>query len=168
MKYTTIINENIFEIEISGDGKLTINGEERDTDFLSLGGSLYSFISNNQSYEVAVEDESGKYEVLINGRLYEGQVLDEQALFMLNRKGGLNLDSGEVNSPMPGLIVEVLVAVGDEVEAGDTVVILESMKMQNELKAPRAGKVQSVSIENGQTVDKGEFLVNIEGDDEEE
>ena len=68
--------------------------------------------------------------------------------------------------PMPGLIVEVMVNVGDEVTQGQTVVILESMKMQNELKAPRDGKVQTVSCEAGQTVDKGNLLINIIGEDD--
>jgi biotin carboxyl carrier protein len=85
---------------------------------------------------------------------------------MAQRKGGLIAGGGEVNSPMPGLIVEVMVNVGDEVIQGQTVVILESMKMQNELKAPRDGTVQSITCKAGQTVDKGNLLVTIACDDE--
>ena len=98
--------------------------------------------------------------MIIEGRLYETQVLDPRAMMMLNRKGGLKLDSGEVHAPMPGLIVDVLVNVGDEVAEGDTVVVLESMKMQNELKAPRDGKVQTINCEAGQSVEKGNLLIN--------
>jgi biotin carboxyl carrier protein len=167
MKYTTIINEVVFEIEVSGDGKLLVNGKEYQVDFLPLANTLYSFIKDNQSHEMAIEVKDGnKYEVLLGGRLYEGQVLDERSMLMVNRRGGIKLDSGEIHAPMPGLIVAVQVAVGDSVEAGDTVVVLESMKMQNELKATKSGVVESVQVGAGQTVDKGNLLINIVDADE--
>ncbi|MEO1166502.1 MAG: biotin/lipoyl-containing protein [Chloroflexota bacterium] len=165
MKYTTIVNNEQFEVEILNDGKVTVNGKTYEVDFLTLEESLYSVIQDTRSYEVAIEEERGTYEIQLEGRLYEATVLDQRALLMAQRKGGLITSSGEVASPMPGLIVDVLVKVGDEVAQGDTVVILESMKMQNELKAPRDGVVQTVSVATGQTVDKGNLLVNIIGDD---
>ncbi len=167
MKYLTIINNQQFEIEISKDGELTVNGEARQVDFLSLGPSLYSLITDNMSLQVVVDGESGQYEVLMQGHLYETQVLDERALMMAQRRGGLTAGSGEVHAPMPGLIVAVPVAVGQAVEAGETVVILESMKMQNELKAPIAGVIESVSCETAQTVDKNALLIMIKPIEEE-
>ncbi len=166
MKYTTIINNKQFEVEILKDGNVLVNGKPHEVDFLGLEESLYSIIQNSKSHEIAIEEERGKYELQLEGRLYEATVLDQRALLMAQRKGGLMTGSGEVASPMPGLIVEVLVNVGDEVTQGQTVVILESMKMQNELKAPRDGIVQKIACEAGQTVDKGNLLINIEGDDE--
>lgn len=166
MKYTTIINNKHFEVEILKDGNVLVNGKPHEVDFLGLEETLYSIIQNSQSYEIAIEEERGKYELQLGGRLYEATVLDQRALLMAQRKGGLIAGGGEVASPMPGLIVEVLVKIGDEVTQGQTVVILESMKMQNELKAPRNGIVQKVNCEAGQTVDKGNLLITIEGDDE--
>jgi len=166
MKYTTIVNNTQFEVEILKDGTVMVNGEPHEVDFLSLQESLYSLIQNNQSVEIAIEEERGNYELLLGGRLFEAQVLDQRALLMAQRKGGLMAGSGEVHSPMPGLIVDVLVSTGDEVTQGQTVVILESMKMQNELKAPRDGVVGTVSCKAGQTVEKGSLLINITGDDE--
>lgn len=166
MKYTTIINNKQFEVEILKDGNVLVNGRPHEVDFLGLEESLYSIIQNTRSYEIAIEEERGKYELQLGGRLYEATVLDQRAMLMAQRKGGLISGSGEIASPMPGLIVEVLVNIGDEVTQGQTVVILESMKMQNELKAPRDGIVQKISCEAGQTVDKGNLLINIEGDDE--
>lgn len=166
MKYTTIINNKQFEVEILKDGNVLVNGKPHEVDFLGLEESLYSIIQNSQSYEIAIEEERGKYELQLGGRLYEATVLDQRALLMAQRKGGLIAGSGEIASPMPGLIVEVLVKIGDEVTQGQTVVILESMKMQNELKAPRNGIVQKINCEAGQTVDKGNLLITIEGDDE--
>ncbi|MGB7339464.1 MAG: acetyl-CoA carboxylase biotin carboxyl carrier protein subunit [Phototrophicaceae bacterium] len=165
MKYTTIVNNTQFEVEILKDGAVTVNGKTYDVDFLSLQESLYSMIQNSKSYEIAIEEERGAYELLLNGRLYEAMVLDQRALLMAQRKGGLTAGSGEVNSPMPGLIVDVLVSVGDKVTQGDTVVILESMKMQNELKAPRDGVVQTVNAAAGQSVEKGNLLINIVEDE---
>lgn len=166
MKYTTIINNKQYKVEILNDGQVMVNGNLHEVDFLGMEESLYSIIQNDKSYEIAIEEERGRYELQLEGRLYEATVLDQRALLMAQRKGGLTIGSGEVSSPMPGLIVEVMVAVGDEVAQGDTVIILESMKMQNELKAPRDGIVQTVNCQDGQTVDKGDLLINITGDDE--
>jgi len=168
MKYVTIINNEQYEVEIDNDGGVFVNGEPRDVDFLNLGGSLYSVITQNQSLEVVIDDETDKIEVLMGGRLYETQVLDERALLMAQRRGGLGGGSGEVHAPMPGLIVKVVVQEGQEVAQGKTVVILESMKMQNELKSPIDGIVSAIHIEPSQTVNKNDLLIEIEPPSEEE
>jgi biotin carboxyl carrier protein len=166
MKYITIINNQQFEVEIQRDGSVILNGKRHEVDWLELPESLYSMIKDNKSIEVAIDDSGGTTNVLLEGRLYETQVLDQRAMMMLNRRGGIKLDSGEVHAPMPGLIVDVLVNVGDTVTEGQTVVILESMKMQNELKAPRSGVVQTVERLKGSTVDKNALLLVISGGEE--
>lgn len=168
MKYVTIINNEQYEIEIDKDGQVLVNGEARDFDFLNLGGSLYSVITQNHSLEAVIDDEDNKIAVMMDGRLYETQVLDERALLMAQRRGGLGGGSGEVHAPMPGLIVKVVVQEGQEVEQGQTVVILESMKMQNELKSPIDGTVDKIHIEASQTVDKNDLLIEIEAPSEDE
>jgi biotin carboxyl carrier protein len=165
MKYITIINNQQFEVEIQRDGSVIVNGKRHEVDWLELPESLYSMIKDNKSMEVAIDDSQGTTNVLLEGRLYETQVLDQRAMMMLNRRGGMKLDSGEVHAPMPGLIVDVLVNVGDTVTEGQTVVILESMKMQNELKAPRSGVVQTVERAKGSTVDKNALLIVISGEE---
>lgn len=159
MKYVTIVNGQRYDIEIGNDGRLLVNGAPRQVDFLPLGPSLYSVIMNNQSLQLVIDGESGHYDVLLNGHLYETTVLDEHAMMMAQRRGGLVTKSGDLKAPMPGLIVQVPVAVGQEVAAGHTLVILESMKMQNELQAPVSGTVESVHCSAGQSVDKGDLLV---------
>ena len=168
MKYVTIINNEQYEIDIDKQGGILVNGEPRDVDFLNLGGALYSVITQNQSLEVVIDDEDNKIEVMMNGRLYETQVLDERALLMAQRKGGLGNNSGEVNSPMPGLVVKVTVEIDEVVKQGHTVVILESMKMQNELKAPINGTIKAIHVVAGQSVDKNTFLIEITPPSEEE
>ncbi|GAB4518790.1 MAG: acetyl-CoA carboxylase biotin carboxyl carrier protein subunit [Anaerolineae bacterium] len=161
MKYVTLINNEQYEIEILKDGSLLVNGQPRTVDFMALGPSLYSLISNTNSLQVVVEGEQTNYSVLVKGRLFETQVLDERALMMAQRKGGLGGGSGELNAPMPGLIVAVPVEVGQQVVQGQTLIILESMKMQNELKSPITGTVQTVHVEPGKTVDKNAPLISV-------
>lgn len=163
MKYITIINDKQFEIEIQKDGTLLVNGQPRSVDFLALGPSLYSIIMDNRSLELVIEERHGGYDVLMQGRLYEGHVLDERAQLLATRRGGLGMDSGEINikSPMPGFIVSILVVEGQEVKAGETLVVLESMKMQNELKAPRDGVVQRVHTEPGHSVEQNKLLLTL-------
>lgn len=163
MKYLTTINNKSFEIDIQPDGSLTVNGEKRDVDFRALGPAMYSILAENVSHELTIEQRDGDIEVLMRGRLYTSTVLDERALLMAQRSGGLAAESGELKlkSPMPGLIVAVRVESGQEIKAGQTIIILESMKMQNELKAPRDGVVGTVQVQPGQTVEQNKVLVTI-------
>lgn len=164
MKYVTTVNNKKFEIEILADGSITVDGKKREVDFRALGPAMYSILAENVSHELTIEQREDEIEVLMRGRLYSNRVLDERALLMAQRSGGLLGDTGEINikSPMPGLIVAVRVEIGQAVKAGDTVVILESMKMQNELKAVRDGTVGSVNVQPGQTVEQNKVLVTIQ------
>jgi biotin carboxyl carrier protein len=164
MKYQTTVNGVKFEIEINQDGEVFVNGEPRNIDFLSLGETLYSVIMETASYEVLVDNvEGSEHQVLVGGRLYSADVLDERAVLLGSRRGDLGGDTGEVSikAPMPGLIVDVPVQEGDSVAKGQTIIVLESMKMQNELKSPRDGTVQRVSVEAGQSVEQKKVLVTI-------
>jgi biotin carboxyl carrier protein len=163
MKYITTINDRRFDIEVRNDNTVWVNGVQRHVDFLPLTDSLYSLIMDSTSHEAVVEETDGNYEVLMGGRQYSGTVIDERSQLLRSRRGGLEADSGEISirAPMPGLIVAIQVSEGDTVTAGQTVVILESMKMQNELKAPRDGTVQRISVESGQTVEQKKVLVTI-------
>jgi biotin carboxyl carrier protein len=163
MKYVTTINNKTFEIEILRDGSLLLNGEPREIDFLALGPSMYSILMDGLSHELVIEERDKGIEVLMRGKLYSGKVLDERAQLMAERTGGMNADTGEmsIKAPMPGLVVVVPVEVGQEVHAGQTVIILESMKMQNELKSPRDGMIQHINVAAGQSVEQNKILVTI-------
>lgn len=164
MKYITTVNDEKYEIEIKGD-VVVVNGIERTVDFKSMGThDIYSLIIDHQSFEAVVEQhDSNQYEVLIIGDLYEVNVTDEREQRLASAAGGLNAPTGEVTvrSPMPGLIVDVPVTVGQQVKKGQTVVILESMKMENELKAPRDGVVHRIEVGKGDSVEHNKPLVFI-------
>lgn len=164
MKYITTVNGVRFEVEIERDGSLLVNGERREVDFLPFGDSaLYSIIMDNISHDLLVEERDGQYEVLTQGRLFTVDVQDERSQLLSMRRTGPQVDSGEISikAPMPGLVVAIPIGEGHEVKAGQTVLVLESMKMQNELKAPRDGVVQRISVAEGQSVEQNKVLVTI-------
>jgi len=163
MKYLTSVNGEQYEIEIKGDGVVLLNGEERNVDFKSMGQhAIYSLLIDHQSFEAVVEQRDGVYHVLIHGDLYEVEVTDERRQRLARAGGGQDV-TGEViiKSPMPGLIVSVPAEPGQEVKKGQTVVILESMKMENELKAPRDGVIGRVEVQKGDSVEQNKVLVTI-------
>ncbi|MEM8860700.1 MAG: biotin/lipoyl-containing protein [Chloroflexota bacterium] len=169
MKYITTVNGNEYEIEWNEDGNVVVNGESYDVSINSLGsGDLVSMIFNNHSFEAVVDSpERDRWEVLMNGENYEIDVKDERAYRLARARGELEGDTGTVatKSPMPGVIVKVLVEVGQVISKGETLVILESMKMENELKATRDGIVLEVKVDSGATVEKDAVLVVV-GDEE--
>lgn len=163
MKYVTTINGKKFEIDIQRDGSLLVNGEKREVDFRAMGPSQYSVLMENVSHELVIEERDDTIEVLMRGRLYNVEVLDERAQLLAQRAGGVVANSNEstIKSPMPGLVVGIPVEVGQEIKTGQTVIILESMKMQNELKAPRDGVVQVIHAQIGQSVEQNKVLLVI-------
>lgn len=164
MKYLTTVNDETYEIEILSDGEIRINGEARHVDFKSMGQhAIYSMIIDNQSFEALVEERDGTYHVMIFGDLYEVAVTDERSQRLALARGINTEQSGEVivKSPMPGLIVAVPVHQGEVIVKGQTVIILESMKMQNELKAPRDGIITRVEVAEGDSVEQNKPLVVI-------
>ncbi len=164
MKYISTVNGKKYEIDIDQESQITVDDKTYDIDvkFLSDSGVL-SMLLDNHSMEASVEEREGSWEVLIKGELYTVLVQDERA-FRLAKERGVSFDvSGDavVKSPMPGLIIDVLVETGQNVEKGEKVVVLESMKMENELRSPRDGIVTHVNIDPGATVEKGQALVTI-------
>ena len=124
-----------------------------------------------------VETEAGVYSVLVDGASYEVRVTGNQITVnghtfevfgedprQWKRSGATAGATGKISltAPMPGKVVRVLVAVGDEVTAGQGIVVVEAMKMQNELKAPRAGRVTSLQVKENDSVNAGAVLAVIE------
>lgn len=169
MKYITTVNGNEYEIEWNEDGAVLVNGEPYEINVNALGGGdLISMIFNNRSFEAVVNSpERDHWEILMNGENYDVVVKDERAYRLARARGELEGDTGVVptKSPMPGVIVNVLVDEGQTISKGETLVILESMKMENELKATRDGVVLEVKVAAGATVEKDAVLVVV-GDEE--
>lgn len=164
MKYQTIVNGQTFDVEINEDGRILVNGEERVVDFRELRrGELYSALLDHRSFEAVIEERDDLYHVLMAGDLYEVKVTDERSRRLEGAFMAFGDSGGEVSirAPMPGLIVRVPVTEGQTVAKGETVVILESMKMENELKSPRDGTVHRVNVGVGDSVEQNRVLVTI-------
>ncbi len=168
MKYITTVNDEEFIIEIDHDDEIMVNGVRYDIDFQQLmeDGNELSLILNKRSLEAVAEERDGVWNVLTSGELYSVKVQDEYSYRLAQARGEDTQDTGDaaIKSPMPGLIVSVVVEEGDAVAKGDKVVILESMKMENELRAPRAGVIGRISVAAGDSVEKGQVLAVIVDD----
>jgi len=165
MKYNVRAGESEFEVEVDREGAIRLAGAPLDADLQpSADPTLYSLILGHRSYELRIEPCEGGYRVRIDGVTYDVAVEDERAHLLAGVKsltaGG---DSGEmaIKSPMPGLVIDVAVKVGDFVEAGQTLVVVESMKMHNEFKAPRAGTVRAIRVETGAKVAQNTILLTL-------
>jgi len=161
MKYVTTIGERQYTIEINRDDQITIDGVAHPIDLRAINEATFSLLMNNASHEALVETSNGEIQVQLRGRLYTARVEDERASRLSRSVGGLHAGSGEVTikSPMPGLIVAIAVTEGQIVAKGQTIIVLESMKMENELKAPRDGTITSIKISPRQSVEQHQPLV---------
>lgn len=122
---------------------------------------VYSVLMDGRSYDARVEDGPGGLVVVIDGYRFEIEVRDPRRRIRGARsRGGDGLQT--LAAPMPGKVVRILVGPGDAVEPGQGIVVVEAMKMQNEMKAPRAGKVLSIAVKEGARVAAGETLAIIE------
>ena len=164
MKYIATIEDQSFEFEINGEDEIIADGDRVEIDFRSIAGqSVYSMLVNGRSFEALVQLEDDELQVLLRGRLYVVTVEDERQLRLRETSSSQTLQQGDfhLKSPMPGLIVSIHVEEGQEVSDGDPLVVLESMKMQNELKAPRQGTVRSIRVSAGENVDQNQVLLTI-------
>jgi biotin carboxyl carrier protein len=164
MKYLTSIGETQFTVEVLGKGRVSVNGKVMEVDFENISGQpVYSMVIDGKSYEAYVYEGDEEWQVLLLGQQYSVQVEDEREKRLRAAAGGTLAESGEfhLKAPMPGLIVSVAVEAGQAVEKGAVLVILESMKMQNELRSPRAGTVSRVKVKSGETVEQRQTLVSI-------
>jgi biotin carboxyl carrier protein len=134
---------------------------ERQAEVREAEPSVYTVLLDGHSYDARVEETLDGLLVVIDGRRFEIGVRDPR---QWSRKSGAAGTEGRQNvvAPMPGKVVRLLVAPGDEVTAGQGLLVVEAMKMQNEMKSPRAGKVATLAVQEGSAVTAGDVLATIE------
>jgi len=165
MKYIADINGTEYEIEIISETEVVINGKGHEIDFQALRQSLsYSLLLDGKSYETNIYQDDGDWEVCLRGRCFHVKVEDERERRLRMAAGYTSVQKGKftLQAPMPGLIIDIPVKVGDEVKEGQVLLILESMKMQNELTAPRDGKIARIQAELNDNVERKEALLIME------
>ena len=127
------------------------------------GGSAESIVVGTRSYRCDIEPGAeGRVAVLVGESVYPMELLDERRLRMRRASGKFSAEGPQrVDAPMPGKVVRVMVKVGDDVTEGQGLVVVEAMKMENELKSPKAGKVTELHAVEGAAVESGAKLVVV-------
>lgn len=151
------VNASQYTFQLIDADNITLNDSEVNNQMI---------LDNNKSKLVSVkgvDHELKRYQIQIDGRIYHVQISDEvdQQILTMNLKSKRSNQLKELRAPMPGLVRQVNVQVGDQVDAGDSLFILEAMKMENLLKSPVNGKVSDVFVKPGESVEKNQILLSF-------
>ena len=153
------------DIEPAGENrfKLTHNGKTFLVDALTLDHGAVSMLVDGTSYGVEFDEQGDEVQVLVRGQVTRVDVADERRLRLRAGTAAFSAEGKQViAAPMPGKVVKVLVKLGDEVKEGQGLVVVEAMKMENELKSPKAGKVVELTAKEGTAVEINAKLVVVE------
>ena len=164
MRYITTVEGKQFLVEIIDEKHISVDGKVYEVDFESVSGQpVYSLIVNGQSHEAYAAQNEDNWQVLLRGRLYPITVEDEREKRLRSAGGGGVAETGEflLKAPMPGLVVAIPISEGQTIKKGQVLLILESMKMQNELKSPRDGTLGRVRVRVGETVEQKQTLLSV-------
>ena len=153
------------EVEGLGDGRyaVTLDGRTFELESLVLPQGGVSMIVEGQSFSVEFEERGDEVSVSLRGQLTRFDVADERKLRLRAATSGFTVEGRQtVTAPMPGKIVKIFVKVGEVVTEGQGLVVVEAMKMENELKSPKAGTIKEIVTKEGATVENGAPLVVVE------
>jgi biotin carboxyl carrier protein len=148
------------KVSVKVDGQL-VEATAEKSDLTSSGRGATAIRIGGRSVELWLEGAPPKLGVIADGQRFFAAVESERMRIRAAGKPAVGGGEGEIKSPMPGRVVRVLVKDGDEVESGVPVIVVEAMKMENELGASRAGKIKKVHVAVGATVESGTLLVEI-------
>ena len=156
------LTEISWNIRLSKPGELEKAAREIQVNSLRIGPDVLSLISDGESIEARLSRSAETVTVFLQGRSYECVVRDPRSLRSRKRAGANEAGELKVTASMPGKIVRVLAHEGEPIELGQGILVIEAMKMQNEVRAPKAGKLKSVIAKQGANVNAGEVLAIIE------
>jgi biotin carboxyl carrier protein len=167
VKYIVDTGRERFTVEIaeSNDGlAVRVDGQPVELSIVSdQSNSKLLMLLNSRSYDTEVFRHNGRTSVFVLGRRFDCVVEDERLASIREVAGAAAVDHGaEIRAPMPGLVVRLVKQVGEPVKRGESVIIVEAMKMENELPAPEDGVIKDIAVTAGQAVDKGDLLITLE------
>lgn len=164
MKYHVTVGGRTYEVDLDGD-QVRVDGVQLSARVTTIPGTpVRHLVLGGRSVALAAEPgEPGHWTLTSHGEAVDVEVVDERTRHIrsLVGAGKAQVAGGTVKAPMPGLVVKVLVEPGHVVAAGTGLVVLEAMKMENELKAPGDGVVAAIAVRPGQAVEKGQILVTL-------
>jgi acetyl/propionyl-CoA carboxylase alpha subunit len=166
MRYVVQLNDQRHPVCIEPDGVQYENEPKARGELSDIEGSPVRMVKlGTHVYRVVAEKRQGRgrYTLWVDGYRFEVEALDERtrAIRDLSAANAAPTGPAPIIAPMPGLIVRVNVSVGDRVEAGQGIVVMEAMKMENELRATAPGTVQTIEVAAGTAVEKGALLVSL-------
>ena len=163
MKYSVTVAGRTMEVDVVG-GNVWVNGRQLTANLIAFPRTpLQQLVIDGRSRTLALRRTPEGWVVHMAGETWDAAVLDERTRLLGEQAGrqGAGVSGGVVKAPMPGLVLRVEVEVGQVLGAGAGVVVLEAMKMENEIKTPMGGVVRAIHVAPGQTVDKGVALVEL-------
>jgi biotin carboxyl carrier protein len=139
-----------------------LDGRELPVDVVATGTSVLSLLLEGRSYEVKQEQTAGETNIVVGNHRFNATVRDPRSL--RSRRASETGAQGvrRITAPMPGKVVRVLASIGDALEAGQPVLVIEAMKMQNELKSPKRGMLKKLNVTAGAAVEAGQALAEVE------
>ena len=169
MRYYVTIEGRTLEVDLTGEVP-AVDGTPMPSEMARIPGTPTRHLLADGRSHTLVARREGRHEwdIHLDGERYAMEVLDERtrAIREMTGQGAAALGPKPVRAPMPGLVVRVNVAVGDAVEAGQSMVIIEARKMENDLQAESDGRVARIAVEPGEPVEKGAVLVELEAEDD--
>jgi len=143
---------------------IDVDGKVYDLDLMMVENGVYSILSNNKSYNVELIEKSDHRHFNVNTlyNSYDIEIIDAETKYRQGRTTDEVDDIRKIASPMPGKVVKIPVKVGDEVKAGDTVIVVSAMKMESEYKVQKDRVVTEILVKEGDTVDGNQTLVVVE------
>ena len=165
MKCEIELDGKLRSVEVMHSGeraRWTIDGSELDVDAVEVSPGIYSILIGGKSLEARVEAKGdSQLRVTVASREYEATIRNSRK-WKRDRAAGAEAEGRQqVTTPMPGKIVLVLMKTGDAVDAGQGIVVVEAMKMQNEIRSPKSGTVERLLVVAGQTVNAGEVVAIV-------
>lgn len=159
---------NQFKVSIKNGNTFELTEEQaKEIDVVQLGNNQFHLLKDNRSFQIEIlKEDFFKRTYTIKVNEFEFEISISTPLEKLIKELGFELGSSkkvsEIKAPMPGLILSLKVEEGQEVEEGQSLLILEAMKMENNFSSPRAGIIKSIAVKEGQAVDKGQILIEFE------
>ena len=164
MKYVTTVEGREYIVDILDDHRISVDGVIYQVDFMPVGDQqVYSLVVDGKSVDAHVYPNEDIWQVIFQGNLFSATVEDEREKRLRAALGGKVAEHEDyhLKAPMPGMVISIPVEEGQMIQKGDVLVILESMKMQNELRSPRDGKVTRLRVKIGDRVEQKETMLSV-------
>jgi len=162
--YDVHVGDRVHSVAIDADGSVTHGGIHHEADIRQLDATAYSVLLNGRSFVFHLVPVNGAYVASIEGTAV-GVTVETDRSRLLHKFAAAAMDRSRttgITAPMPALVVRIEVEPGQEVKEGQGLVVLEAMKMENEIKSPCKGVVKQIHVPHGKAVEKGEILVTLE------